>query len=66
MPPTLFPKDDFAVIDGERVDVMRDYTLGQPGVVGELPNETGGFRRVFLTPEQATARASALSHAFML
>src|SRR5882724_6534467 len=60
MPPTLFPRDDFAVIDGERVDVMRDYTIGQSGVVGELPNETGGFRRVFLTETQAIARRSEL------
>ena len=40
-------------IDGQRVEIMRDYTVNQPGVVGDLPNETGGQRRVFLTTDQS-------------
>jgi multiple sugar transport system permease protein len=60
MPPTLLPRAYSAPIDGQRLEVTVDFTINQPGVVADAIAGDQAGRRVFLTPEQALARAGQL------
>lgn len=61
LPPTLLPRAHYAMIDGERVEVTIDYTVNQAGVVAEAVAGAQAGRRIFLTPEEALARAAELA-----
>ncbi len=63
MPPTIFPRAHYATIDGERIEVLIDYTLPRAGVVADAIAGDQAGRRVLLTPEQALARPAELRNA---
>ncbi|HYP17183.1 MAG TPA: carbohydrate ABC transporter permease [Opitutus sp.] len=63
MPPRVLPRAHYVTIGGERLEVLIDYALRQPGVVADVVSGEQAGRRVLLTPEQALARADELRDA---
>lgn len=63
LPPTLLPRAYYAPIDGQRREVTVDFTSNQPGIVAEAVAGDQAGKRVFLSPEQALARAAELRNA---
>jgi multiple sugar transport system permease protein len=63
LPPTLFPRAYYAVIDGERREVTIDFTIRQGGVVADVMSGEQAGQRVMLAPAHALARAAELRNA---
>lgn len=63
LPPRLVPRGYYATLDGQRMEVTLDYTIRQAGVVGDVIAGARQGQRVFLTPEEAAARAADLRNA---
>lgn len=63
LPPTLVPRAYYATLDGARKEVTVDYTLRQGGIVADVTAGDQSGQRIFLTPEQAVARAAELQRA---
>lgn len=58
LPPTFIPRAYYVTLDGQRLEVTRDYSVPTPGVVVEvLAGEQAG-RRVFLGAGELAKRAS--------
>ncbi|MDP3072907.1 MAG: carbohydrate ABC transporter permease [Opitutaceae bacterium] len=60
MPPTWIPRTHSALLDGERVEVSRDYQVTQPGVIAEITAGPEAGRRLLFTDEQAAARQAEI------
>jgi multiple sugar transport system permease protein len=57
LPPTWVPWEYLARIDGERVEVTKDFALRQSGVVAEVTAGEQAGRRIFLSEAQVAAGA---------
>ncbi|HEY0945172.1 MAG TPA: carbohydrate ABC transporter permease [Opitutaceae bacterium] len=60
LPPSFIPRAFYATIDGEHLDVTRDFAVPSAGVVAEIIAGNQAGRRVFLSPAEAAARATEL------
>lgn len=57
-PITLWPRTHFAEIDGERMDVTRDYVTAVPGAVVEVLAGDQAGRRAFFDTQQIAERGN--------
>lgn len=56
MPPQWIPRGYYAEIEGQRIEVTKDFTVNQPGVVAEeLQGEHVGQRNFFSLPQLAAS-----------
>ena len=49
LPPTFIPRAYFVSIDGERLEIVRDNVLSQPGAIMEISSGSNAGRRVFIS-----------------
>lgn len=60
LPPTFVPRAYHVTIDGERTEVTRDFAVPTAGVVAEVIAGEQAGHRVFLSKNEAIARAAEL------
>lgn len=60
LPPALLPKIYHAAVEGERIEVTKDYAVPRAGVVAVFTRGPSQGKRVFLSAVEAEARAADL------
>ncbi len=56
LPPTFIPRAYFVSIDGERLEIVRDNVLSQPGAIMEISSGSNAGRRVFISQAEIAQR----------
>jgi multiple sugar transport system permease protein len=60
LPPTFIPRAYYAVIDGQRMEIVRDYMMPSSGVVAEITDGEKRGQRIFTSAAKAADPAARL------